>query len=155
MESASVMICVGAVVMERGQLLAVRQARGHPLEGQWTIPWGRLEPGESPAEAAAREVLEEAGVAANAIGLVGVQELPEPWAGSFALIYLCEPVAGSPAPDGRETDAAAYLSLDQIAALDEPIEPWSEWMMVRALSGEMAVIDKASGHPFEPHPGFV
>src|SRR5690349_8654952 len=58
-------LLVGAVVMRAEEVLLVRQSPGHPLEGQWTIPWGRVEPGESPASAALREVQEEGGVTAT------------------------------------------------------------------------------------------
>ena len=44
--------CVGGVVIRDGTVLAVLQVDGHPLQGQWTCPWGRLEPGESPSGAA-------------------------------------------------------------------------------------------------------
>ncbi len=54
-------LAAGAVVIHRGCLLLVQ--RSHPPQtGRWTLPGGRCEPGESPAEAAARETLEETGV---------------------------------------------------------------------------------------------
>lgn len=56
-------VCVGAVVLQGERVLFVRQAQGHPLEGQRSIPWGIVEPGESPDAAALRETQEESGVA--------------------------------------------------------------------------------------------
>src|SRR5436190_190421 len=51
--------CAGAVVRDdHGRLLLVRRGRP-PSAGLWSLPGGRIEPGESAAAAAAREVWEE------------------------------------------------------------------------------------------------
>ena len=71
-------VCVGAVVTKGDQVLFVRQAQGHPLEGQWTIPWGYVDEDEFPDVAACRETLEESGVEAEMLGLIGIQELHDP-----------------------------------------------------------------------------
>ena len=92
------------------EVLLVRQAKGHPLEGQWTIPWGFLDAAESPADAAMRETLEESGVVVEVEGILGLQELPDPWKGWLAIVFLCRHIEGSPMPDGRETSAALRAS---------------------------------------------
>jgi ADP-ribose pyrophosphatase YjhB (NUDIX family) len=54
--------CAGAVVRDgSGRFLLVRRARP-PALGRWSLPGGRIEPGETPAEAAVREVREETGL---------------------------------------------------------------------------------------------
>lgn len=148
-------VCIGAVVWRGAGVLLVRQAAGHDLAGQWTIPWGRLEPGESPAEAAARETREEASIDARVAGLLGVQELPAPWKGSIALVYQCLHVSGEPLPDNRETDAARFFSEPELDGLREPMEPWSAWLVRRAFSGRTIVIRSDPTNPFSAEAGFL
>ena len=153
--AAKTVTCVGAVVVRDDAILAVRQAAGHQLEGQWTFPWGKLESGESPSAAAVREVSEEAGVVAEIKGLIGVQELPEPWVGWNAFVYLCEHASGEPNADNNETDSAAYLTLDQLEELKSGFEPWSYWVSRRVLLGDITVIEPSASNPFFPSPGFL
>jgi ADP-ribose pyrophosphatase YjhB (NUDIX family) len=91
-------VYVGAVVMQDDRILLVRQSPGHPLERQWTVPWGSLVDGESPADAVVREIWEEGGVNAVIEGLLGVQELPHPHRGGLALVYKCRHAGGNPQP---------------------------------------------------------
>ena len=56
---------VGAVVVKNGQVLLVRRAHP-PNAGQWSIPGGSVELGETLAQAAAREVREECGIEVQA-----------------------------------------------------------------------------------------
>ncbi len=68
--------CVGAVVKdEAGRLLLIK--RGHePGAGLWSLPGGRIEPGETDQQAVAREILEETGLQVTCGRLVGTAELP-------------------------------------------------------------------------------
>ena len=51
-----------AVVEHRGKYLIGRRPEGAALAGLWEFPGGKVEPGESPADAARRECLEETGL---------------------------------------------------------------------------------------------
>lgn len=144
---STTVVFVGAVVMRDSRILFVRQSRGHPLEGQWTVPWGRVDPAESPSAAAVRETWEEGGVQAKVEGLLGVQELPIPQKGCFALAYLCSHQDGKPAPMDRETDSAAYYSAAELDELEEPIEPWSDWLARRVFSGRYTLVRSDPTNP--------
>jgi ADP-ribose pyrophosphatase YjhB (NUDIX family) len=153
---AETVVCVGAVVVDGDRALLVRQSSGHSLAGQWTIPWGRLESGESPMAAAVRETREEGGVETTVEGLLGVQELPAPWDGWLALIYLCRPVLSSaPAPQDPETDLAAYFSIADLAGWREPIEPLSGWLVRRVLAGQATVIAADTANPLKSDGSFL
>lgn len=131
----------------------VRQAPGHSLEGQWSIPWGFVNPGETPEAAALREVCEEAGIIAELKGLLGLQNLPEErWIG---LIFLCHHQSGVLTPDGEETDRAAYFSLADMDALDEPFEPWCAWLVRRVLDGRGVAIPPVQDSPYPPRIAFL
>jgi 8-oxo-dGTP diphosphatase len=55
-------ICAGAVIRDGENRLLMVRRRNAPALGMWSLPGGRVEPGETHAEAAAREVLEETGL---------------------------------------------------------------------------------------------
>src|SRR5580693_8899795 len=68
----------GAVLKDdQGRLLLIK--RGHdPGAGLWSIPGGRIEPGETDAEALVREMREETGLAVQAGPLLGSVQRPAP-----------------------------------------------------------------------------
>jgi len=63
-------VAVGAVALHDGALLLVRRGRG-PAAGEWSVPGGRVEVGETVAAAVVREVLEETGLEAVVDGFLG------------------------------------------------------------------------------------
>ena len=56
-------IVVGAAIVHDGRLLAARRSAPADLAGGWELPGGKVEPGESEADALVRECREELGVA--------------------------------------------------------------------------------------------
>jgi 8-oxo-dGTP diphosphatase len=64
---------VGAIILDKGEILIAKRAR-EPARGQWSLPGGRVEWGESLFEAVAREVREETGVDIDVEGLAGIAE---------------------------------------------------------------------------------
>jgi 8-oxo-dGTP diphosphatase len=66
-------VCVGAVVVGDDDLLMIRRGHG-PGAGEWSVPGGRVEPGETVAEALVREVAEETGLEVVCGELLGFVE---------------------------------------------------------------------------------
>jgi 8-oxo-dGTP diphosphatase len=64
---------VGAVCVRDGRLLLVLRARA-PAVGRWSLPGGRLEPGETLAQAVGRELFEETGLTGRIGPLAGFAE---------------------------------------------------------------------------------
>lgn len=102
----------GVLVREDGKIL-LRRPMGDFGGYVWTFAKGHPEPGETPEEAARREVLEETGYRAEIFGKVpGVFEGDT----TTTEFYLMRPV-GEPAPVGRETAEIRWVSLDDAERL--------------------------------------
>ena len=108
-----------------GQLLLVRRID----DGNWELPGGRIEVGESVTAAVIREVAEESGIAITLTGLAGIYSEPshvlvDPDGAIHQQLALCfhavpaVPDEGSqPRPDGIETNAAAWCAPTTLADL--------------------------------------
>jgi len=153
---SGIVVCVGAIVLKDEQILFVRQAEGHSLEKQWTIPWGFVEPGEAPEEAIIREVQEESGVSSEVQGLLGIQNLPMPWNGWISIIFQCRHISGIPRSDGgRETDRAGYFTLEELPKFEDEIEIWCAWLAERVLTGTSKLIPPEPMNPYSPKIAFL
>lgn len=104
---------VGGLVVRDGRLLLVRMTYG-PSKGRYMLPGGLVEPGETLDVAVAREVLEETGVVAEPIGIVGVRSRYDGPSTDTYVLWLLEHRSGEPTPHGRENDDARYFSLTEI-----------------------------------------
>ncbi|MBO0785523.1 MAG: NUDIX domain-containing protein [Actinobacteria bacterium] len=109
--------CVGAVITGTGgRLLLVK--RGHdPEAGRWTLPGGRIEPGETDAAALAREVREETGLLVACGALVGTVERPAPDGGIFEIRDYAATVTGGTLAPGDDAADARWVSQDAARSL--------------------------------------
>jgi ADP-ribose pyrophosphatase YjhB (NUDIX family) len=109
---------IGGVVIENDRVLLIRRG-AEPLRGQWSIPGGTLELGESLQEGVAREMLEETGLEVRVLDVIEVfdriyvhegDELSNPPRGPrfhYVIIdYLCERISGEPRAASDVTDVA-------------------------------------------------
>ncbi|GAC1637460.1 MAG: NUDIX hydrolase [Candidatus Acidiferrum sp.] len=116
---------VGGVLIEDGRALLIRRG-SEPLLGQWSIPGGTLELGETLQEGVARELLEETGIVVRVLGLIEVFERINPFSPlesreanprprfHFVIVdYLCEKIGGEAEAGGDATDVA-YVTEDDL-----------------------------------------
>jgi 8-oxo-dGTP diphosphatase len=117
----SPLVGVGAVIIDGGRVLLVK--RGHPpLLGEWSIPGGVLELGETLHEAATREAREETGLTVEPAELLGVYDrLLRDDAGRtlyhYVLVdFLCRRVAGE-AQAADDADEVRWFTATEAAEL--------------------------------------
>ena len=116
---------VGGVVIEDGRALLIKRG-SEPLLGQWSIPGGTLELGESLQDGVARELLEETGLEVQVLDMIEAFDRifldpAAPNAGDrsrpkyhFVIVdYLCERLAGE-AKAGSDVTDIAYAREDEL-----------------------------------------
>ena len=124
------MPCVGVVCLRGDAVLLIRRGRP-PRQGEWSLPGGRIEPGERAVDAALRELRVETGVEAEITGLLDVVDGLFPEAGRhYVLIdYAARWLSGDPVA-GDDALEARFVGLDQVEALVQ----WDETRRVIRLA---------------------
>lgn len=108
---------VGGVVIEDGRAVLIRRG-GPPLQGEWSIPGGTLELGETLVAGVRRELLEETGLEVEVLELIEVFErifpdgAGQPQYHFVILDYRCRTIGGTLIPGSDVTDAARVREED-------------------------------------------
>jgi 8-oxo-dGTP diphosphatase len=111
---------VGAVIVEADRVVLIRR-RFEPLAGQWSLPGGTLELGETLEQGAAREMVEETGLVVHIGPVIEVFDRiiyddEKRVRYHFVLVdYLCWPVSGE-LRAGSDVEDAVFASRDDLAA---------------------------------------
>jgi 8-oxo-dGTP diphosphatase len=115
------LVGIGALVVENGRVALIRRGKA-PLQGEWSIPGGMLELGETLRQGAEREALEETGLVVRATELLGVFDRVIPDSDGkivyhYVLIdFLCERVSGD-LRAGADAADAKWFTPDEAASL--------------------------------------
>lgn len=122
MTSERTPVAGAGIVVFRGDEVLVIQRGKPPYKGEWSIPGGKIEYGETAAEAALRELAEETGVIARIVGLIDVvdsiggREAGRPGDWHYLLVdYAAVWISGEPVADD-DVDDAVFLPFDEAVA---------------------------------------
>lgn len=109
-------VAAAVLIEQDGRVLLVRRA-GDPFRGLWTLPAGFINGGEDPAEAAARECLEETGLSVRVTRVFEIVAGREhPRGADFVIVYQAEVLSGELSPDD-DADAAEWFPLSDLPPL--------------------------------------
>jgi len=127
---------VGAVIVNDDQVLVVRRANP-PLQGEWSIPGGLVDTGETTKEAVVREIREETNLTIEPVELVEVFERILRDADSrvqyhFVVTdYLCRLLSGEPRP-GTDVSDMRWARVEELQVLG--ITPETTAVIRKALN---------------------
>ena len=118
------LVGVGAIIVERGRVALIKRGKP-PLLGEWSIPGGMLELGETVRQGAEREALEETDLVVRVTELLGVFDRvvlddDKRCQYHYVLIdFLCERISGDLRTAGDAADAR-WFTLEDIGKLPLP-----------------------------------
>jgi 8-oxo-dGTP diphosphatase len=118
----SPLVGVGAVIVENHRVLLIRRGQP-PLLGEWSLPGGVLECGESLREAVAREAREETGLVIEIAEMLGVYErvIRDDQGRTryhyVLLDFLCRPLSGD-LKAGSDAAEVRWFTKEELPALN-------------------------------------
>lgn len=114
------LVVAAALVDETGRVLVQRRPAGKPMAGLWEFPGGKVEPGELPEAALARELKEELDIAAGADKLVPCAFASESLGARHLLLLLYTLREWSGEPVAQHADALLWVQPAELRGLAMP-----------------------------------
>jgi len=114
------LLVVAAVIVDGGRVLLTQRKQGTHLAGAWEFPGGKVEPGEDPRHALARELQEEVGVDADVGSPVEVTFHAYPEKDVLLLFFRTSLKIGSPPPRAIDVAAVRWAARDDLRDADFP-----------------------------------
>lgn len=121
---------------DSGRLLMIRRGQ-EPALGAWSLPGGRVEPGETDTEAVVREVAEETGLTVRVGDLIGRIETPAPAGGVFDIADYAAEVIGGELLAGDDATEVAWVAPHELPNRSTPpgfIETLTTWGVVTSAN---------------------
>ena len=128
--------CVGAIVFDAdGRILLVRRAHP-PSQGLWSIPGGRVDPGEAHEDAVLRELREETHLSAEIDREVGSVRIDAPGGDTYVIRdFLMRTPAPATVTAGDDAAEAAWFGMDELEGLAMSpglVDALVDWGIVRS-----------------------
>ncbi|WP_040370385.1 (deoxy)nucleoside triphosphate pyrophosphohydrolase [Blastomonas sp. AAP53] len=122
MENSPTLFPVVAALLcdSRGRVLVQQRPEGTAMAGLWEFPGGKIEPGESPEIALARELAEELGIAVDPADCVPMTFASAPLGGKHLVLLLFRCVAWQGEPQALHATALQWASVEELYALPMP-----------------------------------
>ncbi len=134
-------ICCAVVTDASGSILLVQEAKASH-RGQWNLPGGHVENGESPLAAVVRELREETHLVCDVVGLLGI------YCGQSSIRFVFQMSAATSTPAaGDEIVTARFFPRTEITRLadSELVRPATIRKIIMSI-GETRVIDRSLFH---------
>jgi 8-oxo-dGTP diphosphatase len=131
--NARIVRCVGGIARDpAGRLLMIKRGRA-PSAGLWSVPGGRVEPGESDHAAVVREMREETGLEVSVDRHVGTVERPGPGGVTYEIHDYAVTAIGGALEAGDDAAEARWLSPADLHGLPTApglLDALSDWGLI-------------------------
>lgn len=111
------LVVAGLVIADDDRVLLTQRRPNQAMPGKWELPGGKIEPGESPTDALARELLEELDVTVSVGRVWDVLFHRYPEFDLLMLVYECRLAAGE-SPRCRDVEDLAWVEVGKLCTYD-------------------------------------